>query len=143
MIRIALRTVPEKDSNELLHVSPSVHVFVVYRSGTCRRLGSGQSSCPDHGAQRASFNRSPQTRLMSSPPKVSHMTFDRSLVTYGRINSDLNYVSSTSFVGITSAKEANGTEVAKEIHIFPAELRGAGEGSNLIDAPVGSQVRAE
>jgi hypothetical protein len=71
------------------------------------------------------------------------MTFDRSLVTYGRINSDLNHVSSTSFVGITSAKEASGTEVAKEIHIFPAELRGAGEGSNLIDAPVGSQVRAE
>jgi hypothetical protein len=73
-----------------------------------------------------------------SPNGVVHVTFDKSLVTYGRVPSDLNHVSSTSYVGITSAKDANGKEVAKEIHIFPAELRGAGEGSNMIDGAAGS-----
>ena len=38
-------------------------------------------------------------------------------------------------MGVTSVKQPDGTEVAKEIHIFPAELRGAGEGSNMISAP--------
>jgi hypothetical protein len=73
-----------------------------------------------------------------SPKGIVHVTFDKSLVTYGRVPSDLNHVSSTSFVGITSAKQADGVEVAKEIHIFPAELRGAGEGSNMIDGAPGS-----
>jgi hypothetical protein len=54
------------------------------------------------------------------------------------VSSDLGHVTSTSFVGVTSEGQNGGTEVAKEIHIFPAELRGAGEGSNMIDAAPGS-----
>lgn len=60
------------------------------------------------------------------------------LTTYGRVPSDLNHVTSSSFVGVTSVKQSNGAEVAQEIHIFPAELRGAGEGSNPLPAASGT-----
>ena len=52
---------------------------------------------------------------------------------YRDIPSDLAHVNRASFVGITSIKEADGSESAKEIHIFPEELRGTGEGSYLLD----------
>jgi hypothetical protein len=54
------------------------------------------------------------------------------------VPSDLSHVTPTSFVGVTSVKQPDGTELAKEIHIFPAELHGAGEGSNMIAAAPGS-----
>jgi hypothetical protein len=57
---------------------------------------------------------------------------------YGRVPSDLSHVKSTSFVGVTSVKQADGTELAKQINIFPAELRGIGEGSNMLPAAPGS-----
>ena len=44
----------------------------------------------------------------------------------------MSHVTSTSFVGVTSVKQADGTELAKQINIFPAELRGIGEGSNML-----------
>ena len=52
---------------------------------------------------------------------------------YRDIPSDLAHVKSASFVGVTSIKRADGSESAKEIHIFPEELRGTGEGSFLLD----------
>jgi hypothetical protein len=41
----------------------------------------------------------------------------------------LSYVTSTSYVGVASTEQADGKEVAKQIIIFPEELRGAAEGS--------------
>jgi len=73
-----------------------------------------------------------------SPSGAVHVKIEQPLKTYGRVPSDLSHVTSTSFVGITSVKQADGTELAKEIHIFPAELRGAGEGSNMIAPAPGS-----
>jgi hypothetical protein len=37
-------------------------------------------------------------------------------------------------VGVTSVKQANGMELAKHIMIFPTELRGAAEGSFMMDS---------
>jgi hypothetical protein len=73
---------------------------------------------------------------------VVRVRIKQPLITYGRIPSDLSHVTSTSFVGVTSVREANGTQLAKEIHIFPSELRGAGEGSNLIEGAVGAGRRS-
>jgi hypothetical protein len=42
---------------------------------------------------------------------------------YRDIPSDLAHVNSASFVGVTSIKRPDGFESAKEIHIFPEELR--------------------
>jgi hypothetical protein len=47
--------------------------------------------------------------------------------------SDLAHVNSTSFVGVTSVKQPDGSKRATEIHIFPEELRGTGEGSYMLD----------
>jgi len=67
-----------------------------------------------------------------------HVKIKRPLKTYGRMPSSLSKVKSTSFVGVTSVKQADGTELAKAINIFPADLRGIGEGSNMMDMPPGS-----
>ena len=55
--------------------------------------------------------------------------------TYKQIPSDLSHVTSNSYVGVASVQQADGTELAKQVIIFPKELRGAAEGSVLLDAP--------
>jgi hypothetical protein len=47
----------------------------------------------------------------------------------------LSHVTSNSYVGVASVQQADGTKLAKQIIIFPKELRGAAEGSVLLDAP--------
>jgi hypothetical protein len=49
--------------------------------------------------------------------------------------SDLSHVTSSSYVGVPSVQQADGTELAKQVIIFPKELRGAAEGSVPTDAP--------
>jgi hypothetical protein len=66
---------------------------------------------------------------------VVHIDITRPLTTYTQIPSDLSHVISTSYVGVASTEQADGKEVAKQIIIFPAELRGAAEGSVLTDPP--------
>jgi len=73
---------------------------------------------------------------------VVRVRIKQPLITYGRIPSDLSHVTSTSFVGVTSVTEADGTQLAKEIHIFPSALRGAGEGSNLMGSALGAGHRS-
>jgi hypothetical protein len=50
---------------------------------------------------------------------------------YSRVNSSLAHVKPNSFVGITTVK-INGIERASEVHIFPAALKGLGEGSRMM-----------
>ena len=54
------------------------------------------------------------------------------LTVYTNRPSDLSHVTSNAFIGVTSVKQSDGSERATEIHIFPEELRGTGEGSFLI-----------
>src|SRR2546423_11255795 len=51
---------------------------------------------------------------------------------YVRAPSDLSRVKESSFVGVTSVKQPDGSERATEIHVFPEELRGVGEGSRMM-----------
>ena len=60
------------------------------------------------------------------------------LTTFRQVPSDMSHVTSNSYVGVASAKQPNGSEVAKQILVFPAELRGAAEGSVLLDPPPGA-----
>jgi hypothetical protein len=66
---------------------------------------------------------------------VVHVTVTQPLATYKQIPSDLSHVTSNSYVGVPSVQQADGTELAKQVIIFPKELRGAAEGSVLTDAP--------
>jgi hypothetical protein len=51
---------------------------------------------------------------------------------YSRGPANLSRVTEGSFVGVTSVPQPDGTQRATEIHIFPEELRGTGEGSYLM-----------
>jgi hypothetical protein len=61
---------------------------------------------------------------------------------YASAPSDLAHVTPNSFVGITSVTQPDGSQRATEIHVFPEELRGTGEGSRLMDATGGSGGRS-
>jgi Domain of unknown function (DUF5666) len=51
---------------------------------------------------------------------------------YVRAPSDLSHVKQSSFIGVTTVKQPDGSERATEIHVFPEELRGVGEGSRMM-----------
>jgi uncharacterized protein DUF5666 len=56
---------------------------------------------------------------------------------YVRAPSDLSKVKEGTFIGVTTVKQPDGSERATEIHVFPEELRGMGEGSRMM-APASS-----
>lgn len=64
-----------------------------------------------------------------------HVAIAAPLHIFARVSSDLAHVTANSFVGVTSEKQSDGSERATEIHIFPEELRGTGEGSYLMRQP--------
>jgi hypothetical protein len=57
---------------------------------------------------------------------------------FSRATGDLSHVSQNSFIGVTTVKQPDGAERATEIHIFPEELRGLGEGSRMMTPPAGA-----
>src|SRR5260370_953761 len=65
---------------------------------------------------------------------VVRVEIKQPLTIYREVPSDLSHVTSSTYVGVTSVKQANGMELAKHIMIFPTELRGAAEGSFMMDA---------
>jgi hypothetical protein len=79
-----------------------------------------------------SFGR--KTLDVQTPSGVVHISVKEPLTTYKQIPSDLSHVATAPYIGVASA-EADGKQVAKQIFIFPVELRGAAEGSVLIDPP--------
>jgi hypothetical protein len=57
---------------------------------------------------------------------------------YDREPGKLADVKDNSFIGVTTVKQSDGTEQATEIHIFPDELRGMGEGSRMMTQNAGA-----
>jgi hypothetical protein len=57
---------------------------------------------------------------------------------YSRVPGDLSHIKDTSFVGVTSVKQPDGTERASAIGILPEELRGVGEGSYMMNTRAGA-----
>jgi hypothetical protein len=51
---------------------------------------------------------------------------------YTRVPADPSKVTENSFIGVTTVKQPDGSERATEIHVFPEELRGVGEGSRMM-----------
>ena len=72
---------------------------------------------------------------VATPSGVVHVTVAQPFATYKQIPSDLSHVTSNSYVGVASVQQVDGTELARQVIIFPKELRGAAEGSVLLDAP--------
>jgi hypothetical protein len=72
---------------------------------------------------------------VATPSGVVHVKVKQPLATYKQVPSDMSHVTSDAYVGVPSVQQADGTELAKQVIIFPEELRGAAEGSVLLDAP--------
>jgi hypothetical protein len=79
---------------------------------------------------------------VATPAGVVHVDVKQPLTTYKQVPSDLSHVTSTSYVGVASAELADGKDVAKQILIFPPELRGAAEGSVITDANPGATTHS-
>lgn len=73
---------------------------------------------------------------------IVHIEITQPLTTYKVVPSDLNHITDNEYVGVASTELPNGTHVAKQIFIFPTELRGAVEGSVLMDSQPGAAPRS-
>src|SRR5580698_9413994 len=76
-----------------------------------------------------------KTLVVGTPSGVVHVVVKQPLTTYKQIPSDLSHVATAPYLGVASTEGTDGKQVAKQIFIFPAELRGAAEGSVLTDPP--------
>jgi Domain of unknown function (DUF5666) len=80
-----------------------------------------------------------QVKLNSDTGTVA-VNIDKSFHVYARSSSDLKHVKPNSFIGVTTVKQSDGSERATEIHIFPEELRGMGEGSRMMTPNAGASA---
>ena len=76
-----------------------------------------------------------KTLVIGTASGVVNVVVKQPLTTYKQIPSDLSHVAAAPYIGVASAEGADGKQVAKQIFIFPAELRGAAEGSVMTDPP--------
>jgi hypothetical protein len=71
-----------------------------------------------------------------------HIAITQPLTTYHAVPSDLNHITANDYIGVASTEQPDGTEEAKQIFIFPSELRGAAEGSVVVDAQPGAATQS-
>jgi len=69
---------------------------------------------------------------LRSDTGIATVTMVQPFHLYTRVPSDLSKVTENSFIGVTTVKQPDGSERATEIHLFPEELRGVGEGSRMM-----------
>jgi hypothetical protein len=79
---------------------------------------------------------------VATPNSVVKLPIVTPLSIYQAKATTLAAVKATSFIGVTSVKQADGSEMATEIHIFPEALRGLGEGSHMMDDTPGTPTKS-
>src|SRR6266446_6080922 len=70
--------------------------------------------------------------VLKSDTGVATVVMAQPFRLYTRVPADLSKVTENSFIGVTTVKQPDGSERATEIHVFPEELRGVGEGSRMM-----------
>jgi hypothetical protein len=75
---------------------------------------------------------------IQTPSGVVYVQIVQPATTYRQIPSDLSHVTSSSYVGVASVDQPDGTKLAKQVIIFPESLRGAAEGSVITDPAPGA-----
>jgi hypothetical protein len=75
---------------------------------------------------------SPTQLVLKSDTGAITVTISQPFHLYTRGPSDLAHVKESTFIGVTTVKQPDGSERATEIHVFPEELRGLGEGSRMM-----------
>lgn len=77
---------------------------------------------------------SPTELVVATPTGNVTVAVTQPLQVYSRQPTTLADVKDNVFIGVTTVKQPDGSERATEIHIFPEELRGLGEGSRMMNA---------
>ena len=75
---------------------------------------------------------SPTQLVIATPTGNETIALKQPLQVYSRQPATLADVKDNVFIGVTTVKQPDGSERATEIHIFPEELRGLGEGSRMM-----------
>ncbi|HEY4217130.1 MAG TPA: hypothetical protein VGM67_08330 [Gemmatimonadaceae bacterium] len=70
--------------------------------------------------------------VLNTDSGTTTVKLDQPFNLYTRAAGKLSMVTDSSFIGVTSVKQPDGSERATEIHVFPEDLRGLGEGSHMM-----------
>ena len=111
----------------------------------CSRSGNANQDTTQAAQSTAATSANAQTIVRGSVVSVSTtqaviksdsgnvtVTLTQPFHVYTRAPSDLSHVKESTFIGVTTVKQPDGSEKATEIHVFPEELRGVGEGSRMM-----------
>jgi X-X-X-Leu-X-X-Gly heptad repeat protein len=99
---------------------------------------SRSGASPDTIVRGTLSNLSDTLLTLSTPTGEVRIAVAQPIKVYTRQPGDLSRVSDRSFVGVTSVAQPDGSQRATEIHVFPEELRGLGEGSRPMAAQAGN-----
>jgi len=122
----------------LLCSLPAVSVFACSRSAdsnqdSTQAAQSTQTPNPDAPILRGTVvSLSANQLVLKSDTGSVTVSLTQPFRFYARVPSDLSHVTENSFIGVTTVKQPDGSERATEIHVFPEELRGMGEGSRMM-----------
>src|SRR5689334_2977267 len=75
---------------------------------------------------------SPTSVVVATPTGNVTVAVNQPLHVFARQPATLADVKDNVFIGVTTVKQPDGSEQATEIHIFPEDLRGLGEGSRMM-----------
>jgi hypothetical protein len=109
-------------------------------SGAVHSDTSTAQAAPVAGADTSTTIRgtvasvSPASVVVTTDSGSVTVALSQPLQLYDREPGTLADVKENSFIGVTSVKQADGTEKATEIHVFAEDLRGLGEGSRMMTA---------
>jgi hypothetical protein len=79
--------------------------------------------------------------VLKSDTGLVNVKLTQPLHVFNQVSSNLAAVKDSTFIGVTTVKQPDGTERATEIHVFPEELRGLGEGSRMMTPDTSTNAR--
>jgi hypothetical protein len=102
---------------------------------TAAAASSTSSSTADTSAMvRGTVASASAAQLVVATPNGNvDIALSQPVKVYSRQPATLADVKDDVFIGVTTVKQQDGSERATEIHIFPDELRGLGEGSRMMN----------
>jgi len=104
-------------------------------SGNASPVSTGERASPDSIVRGTITSVSDSALVLSTQSGPVRFAVAQPMKVYTREAGDLSRVTEHSFVGVTSVPQPDGTQRATEIHVFPEELRGLGEGSRPMASP--------
>lgn len=105
-------------------------------AGASSAASSGSATSVDSVVRGTITDVSDSVLTLSTSNGAVRVAVVQPIKVYTSEPGDLSRVGDRSFVGVTSVTDPDGTQRATEIHVFPEELRGLGEGSR----PMASQA---